>query len=229
MEVIWKLVKELKKVTIWHTQFVFALLTGLMGCVDAESSQNVFIPMGTWFILVGCMGLWAFTERKEKMRRLDIHTFALFISMAFLVYSPSTVIVSSRARSSYAEFINVLKKLNGSVYAPSLGQLQHDYTFYPAATWVALQVMIRKPGSDRRNHKNTLRLLEPAISPKGPAYVFSNDSIDEYAGTAFLGDYYALVMDFGDRFKPLKALPRRWDTGWPRYLYRYVSSPITPQ
>jgi len=41
-----------------------------------------------------------------------------------------------------------------------------------------------------------------------------------------LNETYTLEVDFGDRFKPLSVLPKRFFHGWPRYLYRY--HPKTP-
>ena len=37
---------------------------------------------------------------------------------------------------------------------------------------------------------------------------------------AFLTDDYVLACDLGDRFAPLRVLPKRYDHGWPRYRYR---------
>ena len=82
--------------------------------------------------------------------------------------------------------------------------------------------MIRGPGRDTRDHPNTRRLLEPALNPDGPAFVLANYTFEGYAWLAFLNDYYVLETDFGERFKPLRVLPARWDHGWPRYLYRYA-------
>jgi hypothetical protein len=229
LTVLWKLVKDTKKLSIWDVQFVFALLTGFMGSLDAGSSHNIYIPMGMWFILLGSIGLWEFSRKRETLKRLEVHVLALFVTFAFFIYNPSTVIVSPRAGASYAEFINVLKKLDGAVYAPSLGQLQKDYAFYPAVHWAALEDMIRKPGFDTRNHPNTRRLLDPVIHPKGPAYIFANYPLDEYSWIAFLGDYYVLEKDFQAQFKPLRVLPKRWDHGWPRYLYRYARSEAVPR
>lgn len=65
LTVLWKFFKDSKKMTIWHVQFVFALLTGLMGSLDAGSSHNVYIPMGMWFILLGMIGLREFSRKRE--------------------------------------------------------------------------------------------------------------------------------------------------------------------
>jgi hypothetical protein len=132
------------------------------------------------------------------------------------------VIASPRAQESYKDMIVMLKQLDGSVYAPSLGQLQSDYAFYPVAHWATLEDLIRGPGVDTRDHPNTRRLLEPVIQPGKPAYILANYPLDAYPWIAFLEDYYTLEIDFKERFEPLRILPGRWDSGWPRYLYRYA-------
>jgi len=81
--------------------------------------------------------------------------------------------------------------------------------------------MVRGPGLDARNHPNTRNLLEPALRPGGTAYVLANDPLQKLKVTAFLEESYVLDRDFGDRFKFLGVLPKRWDHGWPQYLYRY--------
>src|SRR4029453_13699742 len=42
---------------------VFAMLTGLVGALDRGSAENVFIPMGTFLILVGTIGLAEWSAR----------------------------------------------------------------------------------------------------------------------------------------------------------------------
>jgi len=52
--------RDRKRLTIWEFQLIFAMLAGLMGALDPGSSDNVFIPMGAFFILVGTIGLFEF-------------------------------------------------------------------------------------------------------------------------------------------------------------------------
>jgi hypothetical protein len=117
--------------------------------------------------------------------------------------------------------IQQLRSLPGTVYAPSVGQLQSDFTFSPAAHWIALEDMIRGPGRDTRDNPNTRALLQPVWQPTGPAYILANYPLDVYPWLEFLGDYYVLEADYGDRFEALRPLPKRFEHGWPRYLYRY--------
>jgi len=228
LPVLSKLVKNANRLSIWDVQFVFALLSGFMGSLDSESSQNVFIPMGMWFILLGSIELWEFSRNRETFKRFDVQVFALFVTLALFIYNPSTVIVSPRANAVYGEFVDVLNGLKGNIYAPSLGQLQRGYTFHPAAHWVALEDVIRGPGLDTRNHPSTRRLLEPTINPGGPAYIIANYPLDYFQFLAFLEESYVLEEDFGDRFKALRVLPKRFDHSWPRYLYRYKRSGTSP-
>ncbi|MFZ2055197.1 MAG: glycosyltransferase family 39 protein [Candidatus Aminicenantales bacterium] len=209
------------KIGIWELQFIFAALTGLMGALDAGSSDNVFIPMSVFFIVTGTFGLYELGSRIHMVTRYRLHLVALFVTFGVLVYNPRTVITSPDAGRKYDEFIDLLQNLDGPVYAPSLGQLQTGFTFFPAAHWVALEDMIRRPGFDPRDHPNTRALLEPAIHPQGPAYILANKPLKSRPWIAFLEDHYELEADFGDRFKALRALPKRWDHGWPRYLYRH--------
>jgi hypothetical protein len=219
---VWTAFKDRDKLSVWHFQFVFAALAGFMGTLDPGSSNNVYIPLATWFILLGTLGLHQLLLQFKAVQRYAIHLLALFASFAILLYVPTNVIASPRARESYADLVGMLRGLDGHVYAPSLGQLQNSYSFYPAAHWVALEDMIRGPGIDTANHPNTRRLLDPAIHPDGPAYILANYPLSVYWWIAFLEEYYVLDTDYGDRFEPLRVLPARWDHGWPRYLYRYA-------
>lgn len=219
---LWTFVRERKNLSIWHFQFVFAVLSGFMGTLDPGSSDNVFIPMGAMFIMLGTLGLHQLSTNVEIARAYRVHAFALFISFALFAYNPLPVIVSPDAEGAYDDLVAYLNDLDGPVYAPSIGQLQEGYTLYPTPHWVALEDMIRGPGRDTSNNPNTRHLLQPAIEPSGPAYILANYPLDVYYWIAFLEDYYVLENDLGNRFEPLRVLPARWDHGWPRYIYRYT-------
>jgi hypothetical protein len=213
--------RERKNLSIWHVQFGFALLTGLMGSLDAGSSDNVYIPMGAWFIVVGVWGLYSLTRRFTDNRRYAVILVALALTFILFVYDLGHVLVSPSAQASYDDLITTLNSLDGTVYAPTIGQLPGVYTFYPAAHWVALEDMIRGPGRDTANNPNTRKLLEPALNPTGPAYILSNFPLEDNKLLGFLMEKYVLDTDYGDRFKPLHILPKRYNHLWPRYLYRY--------
>ena len=64
-------------------------------------------------------------------------------------------------------------------------------------------------------------LLDPIRHPANTAYVLTNHPLATLAPpVSELADGYTLVQDYGDRFAALTALPRRFDHGYPRYLYR---------
>ena len=69
-------------------------------------------------------------------------------------------------------------------------------------------------------------MLDPIRNPETTVYVLTNHPlatlpppVSELAAT------YALVEDYGQRFALLGGLPRRFDHGYPRYLYRSAANP----
>ena len=211
--------KDRRRVSAWHFQFPFAVLTALLGSLDRDSSNNVFIPLGVWTVLVGTLGLHTLVTRPVPARGIRLDRLAIFLSFALLFYDPRSVITSRRAGEQYADLIRMLRALPGSVYAPWIGQLPGDYRFVPAAHWAALDDMTRAGGGGLQA---TRVALAPAIHPPGRAYVLTNRPLGGYPGLDLLSPYYVLDADLGDRFAALRGLPRRWDHGWPRYLYRYA-------
>ncbi len=218
----WVVRRGRRKLTIWHVQFGFALLTGLMGTLDPGSSDNVYIPMGTWFIIMGVWGLYQFTERLAADQRYLTTLVALGLTFGLVAYDVRSTVVSFSAQANYDDLIATLNSLDGTVYAPTIGQLPGDFTFYPAAHWVALEDMIRGPGRDTADNPNTRKLLEPALNPSGAAHILSNFTLGDNPLLSFLTEYYVPDTDYGDRFEALRVLPKRFDHGWPRYLYRYA-------
>ena len=220
--VVWMGLRNRSQFNVWHLQYFFACFSGMMGSLDAGSSNNVFVSMGMWFILLGMLGLFELKKRFPALTvKYAILQYSLVITLAFLLYNPLSMITSPRAHESYQDLIAFINSLDGTVYAPTLGQLPKDFVFYPAAHWVALEDMIRGPGRDTRNHPNTRLLLEPTLNPQGSAYILANYPLEVYPWLDFLNDYYVLEQDLEGRFEPLRVLPKRWDHGWPRYLYRY--------
>jgi hypothetical protein len=225
----WVTLRDRDRLSIWHFQLVSALMTGAMGTLDRGSSDNVYIPMGTWLILMGTIGLHKLATRFDVARRYRVHLLALLVTFSAFAYNPLRTVASTHARESYSDLVRMLDSLDGNVYAPSLGQLQSGYTLYPAAHWVALQDMVRGPGRNEWDHPNTRRLLGPALHPDGPAYILTNYPLMGDSLLGFLEYYYVMDTDLGDRFEPLRVLPARWDHGWPRYLYRYAPEQATTQ
>jgi hypothetical protein len=220
--VAWTGLRNRLHLRIWHVQFVFAALSGFMGTLDHGSSNNVFIPMGTLFILVGVLGLYTLSTRFKTAQRYRLHLLALFISFTAFLYNPLNAIASPLAAASYMDLVNFLNGLQGNVYAPSLGQLQNGYRLQPAAHWVALEDMVRGPGLEIRNQPKIRQLLDELIHPQKPTFILSNVLLSDLTpALQFLGDTYTLEQDLGDRFQPLRALVKLFNHKYPRYLYRY--------
>lgn len=226
--VIWLIVREPRRLNIWHFQYTAALLSGIMGSLDSGSSDNVFIPMGMWFILCGTIAIHEGATKIRAAQKYHLDQIALYVTLALLLFNPFLLVVSSQAEARYAELIALLHGLDGHVYAPSLGQLPRDYEFYPAAHWVALEDMVRGPGRDTNNQPVTRELVAPAVQPTGAAYILTNYPLEPDSLLGFLTQSYVLDKDYGDEFEPLRVLPKRWDHGWPRYLYRYAPAEAAP-
>jgi hypothetical protein len=208
------------RLTIWWFMVPFAGLSGGLAALTPGSNYNVWIPMGTWFIVVGVLSLKSLTDRYVRLKQWGFHVLVLSISFLLLWYSPQTFIVSDQAASTYQTFVQVLNTLKGPVYAPDIGQLQSGYVFEPTILRVPLEDIIRGPGVEAQNHPTVRAMLESVLYPNGPAYVLTNTPLDQDQLLNFLGETYTLKTDFGEQFKALKTLPRRYDVGWPRYLYQ---------
>lgn len=222
--VMWIALRERTTLNVWHMQFVAAALTGVLGSLDPGSADNVYIPMGTWFIIVGLFALYEVQERWSKLTKYGLHYVFIFLTFIVFLYDPRPLTASRHAAARYDDLIVTLDSLDTVLISgPWQGQLPEGFTLYPAVHWVALEDMIRGPGRDTRNHPNTRELLAPLLAPQGRAYILANQPLDEYPWLAFLTEYYVIEIDFGARFEALRTLPRRFDHGYPRYLYRYES------
>ncbi|GAB4458676.1 MAG: hypothetical protein Kow0070_12620 [Anaerolineales bacterium] len=220
------LVKKLRNVNVWYFTLPFAMLTGVMGALDEGSNNNIFIPMATWFIITGVLGLQYATENFAPVKKRAMHLLALGASFALLFYNPVSVLVSPRAAEAYRDLVQYLNSLDGAVYAPWIGPLESGYEFFPAVHWVPMEDIIRGPGVDTYNHPVTRGLLEDVIHPRGPAYILMNYPLENDPLLGFLTEEYKLKEDLGSRFAPLSTIPKRFNLEYPRYLYEYV--PQTP-
>lgn len=215
---IWAAIKNLKGITIWHFLLVFSALSGFMGALDPGSSDNVFITMGALFIIMGTLGLYELGERVQAAKSFRLHLLGLVLSFALFLYDPAPFVVSPQAGESYDDLVAVLHSLDGPVYGPYQAQLPRDYELYPDLSGTSIYDMTRGPGKDPVNNLEIEnRLFAPVIDPEGPAYILTNQPL----GWETLSQYYVLDTDFEDRFSALRTLPKRWDHGYPRYLYRY--------
>ena len=154
---------------VWNTQGVFAGLSGFMGALDPGSSDNVFIPMGAWCIVLGMAAIAKFSRCMNSRRHAALGALAVFAVFATLAYNPLKLLVPRNAPDAYHDLIAVLKTLDGPVYAPSLGQLPDGFTLQPAAHWVAVEDMLRGPGRDTRDHPEAQRLLNGLLNPQPAA------------------------------------------------------------
>jgi hypothetical protein len=217
------LARHWRRPDAWRVQLVYAIVSGAMGAMDRGSAENVFIAMGTFFILVGTIGLseWGRTAAASPMPQI-----ALLLAFITLAYDPRSVIPSPRAAEAYADLVGSLRRLGGPVFGPWQGQLPSGFVLEPAAHWVALEDLVRGPGRDPAHSPVVRRLTAPALRHAGPAFILANQPLETHAVLAFLTDDYVLACDLGDRFAALRVLPKRYDHGWPRYLYRDRREPF---
>ena len=215
-------------VNIWYFMLPIALLTGLMGALD-DSNNNVFIPMGVLFIITGLLGIKKLTDRYMVMEQWNLHFCALAGSFLLFLYNPIPVIVPPQATTAYQDLIGFLKSLNGSVYAPWIGQLQDGYQFYPVAHGVPLSDIIRGPRINVRNNPTIKKLLTSVSNPNGKAYLLLTNPLKVDYLLDFLQEKYVLDQDLAKRFATLTTLPKRYNLLWPRYLYRYAPEEAAKQ
>lgn len=213
----------------WLFQLPFALLTGAMGSLDPGSSNNVFIAQGIWLILTGSIGLHTLAEAHPRILSLRPDILGAALAFGLFIYDPGTVLVPDNAAAVYDAFRSELRRLPGTVYAPTLGFLPGEPALMPAAHWVALEDLVRGPRRHTADHPEIMRLLEPAIHPPGQAWIVAHKPLDFYPWLSFLSKSYSLETDWGERFTALRLLPKRWDHGWPRYLYRHSRSSSSPR
>jgi hypothetical protein len=222
---LWSWVHDLRRlgreVDAWTFQLAPALLTGAMGALDAGSSDNVFIPLGLWLVLVG-VPAFARLARVPSGARLQVTLLA--ISFALLAYNPLPLAVSPRRAAAALEDLRALvRDLPGTVYAPWIGELPSGPRLTPAAHIVALEDWIGPRGTGAE--PVLTQVLAPALAPAGPAWVLANTRLESYRCLAQLGARYRLAADLGDRFAALRCVPRRFHHAWPRYLYRFEPAP----
>lgn len=219
---LWLVWRNRRGVAIWHFMLPFALLSGPYVALDPGNNNNVFIPLGTWLIIVGVLGIHYLAKNSILSVRLGVPLLLFACSFALFAYWPTTVLIPPETDQVYADLIATVTELDGPVYAPGVGQLQDRELFYPAAHWVTLIDLIREPGADLCNQPLARDLLEPVIHPSGPAYILLEHPLEEDAMLSFLTEHYILDTDFGNRYMALRDSPKLLEMGWPTYLYRYT-------
>jgi hypothetical protein len=211
------LARHWRRPDAWHVQLVYAIVLGAGAAMDRGSAENVFIAMGTFFILVGTIGL---VEWGRAAAAAPLPQIALLLAFVTLSYDPRSVIPSPSAAGAYADLVGYLPRLGGPVYGPWQGQLPGGFVLEPAAHWVALEDLVRGPGRDAAHSPLVRHLAAPVLRHAGPSFILANQPLETRDVLAFLTDDYVLACDLGDRFSALRVLPKRYDHGWPRYLYR---------
>lgn len=218
---LWLWWRARKMVSIWHFVLPFALLSGPYVALDPSNNNNVFIPLGAWLIIVGVIGLKQWVDWMPRLEVWGAPLFAIVASFALLFYSPTSVLIPGDATPAYLDLIKTVEGLQGTVYAPSIGEFQENDKLYPTVHWVPLIDLIRYPSADLCDQPLTRTLLDPVLHPNGSAYILLEHPLEEDAMLAFLAQAYVLETDFGNRFIALRDSPKLLEMGWPTYLYRY--------
>jgi hypothetical protein len=215
-------------VSIWIALLPIALLSGGIAFLTLGSNRNVYIPMVTWLILVGTIGLKDLADRaKARGKQANLAFLALTFSFLLLVYNPSPVIVSTEAKATYQDFVSYLRSLDGTVYIPFIGQIPEVPTVYPTAHWVPLNDMVRGAGRSDEDQPLIRSILSLVEQPPGNAYLIHHFPLEQDTMLKFLCKHYVLEADLGDRFQALGTLPKRYTLHQPRYVYRYRGRDVT--
>ncbi len=208
-----------QSISIWHVQVIAAGLMGLLGAMDSGSLNNVFAPVGTFLIVMGLISGHSWTQSQPKSQVVPW----VFVAVTFglLFYPPSRYWTPASAHAAYDDMITMLNELDGPVCGSSLGQLPGEWRLEPPLHWVALMDLVRKSGH-RWLPAELERYLARLKPSSGTAYLFMNAELVPSDTFGAVADDYVLAEDFGESFASLASLPRRYSTGFPRYLYRYA-------
>jgi hypothetical protein len=211
-----------KQIGILDVQLGAAFLSAFMGSLDPGSSNNVFISLGAFCIVCGSIELARLSGSTAIWLGVRPALVAALLAFATLVHDPRRYWLPESAHASFAELQAMIRALPGSVYAPGIGQLVNGPTLYPAAHWVALEDMVRGSGRTAADSALARRMLDPLRAPARATFVLTNRPLSMLPWPVNeLAANYALVQDYGDRFASLATLPRPFDSGFPRYLYRF--------
>jgi hypothetical protein len=216
-----------RSIGILEVQLGAAFLTALMGSLDPGSSDNVFIPMGAFLILCGTIELARLQSDVPVWFGVRPGLAAALLAFATLVHDPRRFWLPASARASYAELQATIRALPGAVYAPGIGEFVDGPRLYPTAHWIALEDIMRGPRRVASDSGLSRRMLDPVRHPAAAAFILTNRPLATMsAPVGELAASYTLVQDWGDRFESLEMLPRPWDSGWPRYLYRFTGTRV---
>ncbi len=221
---VWRSVRA-REIGILELELGAAALAAFMGSLDPGSSYNVFIPLAAFTIVYSVIELAALSERVSLWHGVRPALALAVLAFATLLHDPRAFWIPSTARAEYADLQLTLRTLPGHVYAPGIGQLSTGPELYPAAHWVALDDIMRGPHRSAADSALSRSILDPLRHPAMTAYVLTNHPLETLAPpVSELAGSYSLVTDYGTRFSSLAGLPRRFDHGYPRYLYRSTAS-----
>lgn len=225
--VVWALLRPRVRLNVIHAMAGFAGLSALMGALDGGSANNVFIPMGTWFLTAAVLAIFEWSRVEGRWRQAGA-CLALFLSFTLLLYNPLAWRTDPNATAVYADFLSEIESRPGLLYSPDISTVEQTDHFYPNAHWVALEDLVRGRSRETANQPIVRELLAPLEAPNQPAWILTNLPLEEKEVLNFLMAYYTLDTDFGERFAALSTQPGRFYTGYPRYLYRYTGDASGP-
>jgi hypothetical protein len=216
----WRAVRT-REIGLFELQLAASALTALMGSLDPASSYNVYVPLAAFTIVYGVSELARLSERVPTWHGVRPAAVIALLAFATLLHDPRDFWIPDSARASYLDLQSIVRALPGKVYAPGIGQFSDGPQLFPAAHWVALDDMLRGPRHTAADSALSRSMLDPIRHPATTAYVLTNKPLATLAPPVNeLADSYSLVKDYGSRFSALTALPRRFNHGYPRYLYR---------
>ena len=221
---VWRALRT-RALGVLELQLAAAALTAFMGSLDPGSSYNVYIPLAAFTIVYGAIELARMREQRPLWKGVRPALVLALLAFATLIGDPRAFWLPASSRAQYADLQATIRALPGKVYAPGIGELVDGPQLYPAAHWVALDDMMRGPQRTAADSALSRRMLDPIRHPAITSYVLTNHPLATLAPpVSELADSYTLDEDYGTRFSALTALPRRFDHGYPRYLYRSAAA-----
>jgi hypothetical protein len=211
----------------WRWLIIPALLMGLIGTLDRDASNRVFVVPGCWLILAGTIVF-------GRLRLPALRNVALGASMAALLYDPRSVLVPKEAQSQFADLRHLVDSLPGTVYAPDYAYVPGLPRFEPSVQWLIVEDMIRGGHPAPKGDLFVDAAIEPLLGGGRRRFLIDDRPLVSFdvVHKRFL-DRARLVADLGDRFRALRFLPWPWapyegmppDYGVPRYVYEILATP----
>jgi hypothetical protein len=222
---MYQLRRDYHQIDIWYFILPFAILSGFLAAyIDPEGNNNVFIPLGMWYILTGTIAVSFLGRHILRLKHQEFHFLIIITSFVILMYNPKSVIIPPEAEGQYQELVSTLKSIDGSVYSPYTGPLEDEYVFFPTANWILMYDLVRGPGIQDDNQAILKGLLDPVQNPHGIAYILTDHPLETDPIIGYLAESYLREEDFEAKFSALKGLPMRYQILYPQYLYHHVTN-----